>query len=154
MIEITWQCTELHETHAFQFPTWPQRVDGIGSNTQNNAMSSIKMLVSCPQPSHIWMLPNISSVCRSGYFTQFLANKFLWKFTLTSWGVGISKHELFIQIWIFQAISGKKNIFIDLGPPHPMNLSFQYKSWSFVQFLVRTIRGGIDPPAQPPILQW
>ena len=44
------RCAGLHECHILQLPTSPQRVWTLGSNIRNNAMSSTKTLVNCPQP--------------------------------------------------------------------------------------------------------
>ena len=58
-----------------------------------------------------------------------------------------------MQIRIFYAILSK-NIFVNLTTPHPsqnwwefLNISFPYRSWSFVQFLEKKNNlGEIDPP--------
>ena len=70
------KCTELHETHVVLFPTSPQRVEGLGSNAQNNVTSDTKILVNCPHLFPTERLSNISFLCRSGHFTQFLAKVF------------------------------------------------------------------------------
>ena len=43
------KCTELHETHIFQFSAPPQMVGNLGFSAQNNAMSGTKMLLNCPK---------------------------------------------------------------------------------------------------------
>ena len=44
------KCTEVHETHVFQFPTSPQSVEELLYSAQNNPMSSTDILVNCAQP--------------------------------------------------------------------------------------------------------
>ena len=72
---VWWELHELYRAawNSFScFPTSPQWVEGLGSNTQNDAMSRTKMSVDCPQSFHIGSLPNMSFLCIFVDFTQFL----------------------------------------------------------------------------------
>ena len=65
------KCTELHETHVFQLPKVLQRVGWVQFTKLCNV--SYKKLMNCAQPFSIgWKLQNMSFLCRSGHFTQFL----------------------------------------------------------------------------------
>ena len=73
----------------------------LGYSAQNN-VSSTKMLVNWSQPFPIWNLPDMHHLCRSWYFTHFLAQPFYenWHPCLpTSWGVEVSDCDFCVLVW-------------------------------------------------------
>ena len=112
-------CIELYENPFTLFLTSPQRV-GVGSNEQNNAVSSTNILVNYPQPFPIVRLPNMSFLCILDISLNSYQNGFLWK--LKPWP----------------------------SPPHEksglVNVTFLYRFGYFMQWLAKIVNW---PPPHP-----
>ena len=139
--------------HIFSYtPDHHKVLGGLGSNAQNNAVSSTEMLANSCQPFFIWRLPNISFLCRCGHFTQFLTKKFdeNWTSTLPiPWGMGlvnvifVCRSGDFMQVFVIK-------YFCQLSSTYPhkgwdlVNMSFLYRSCMLIQFLEETMWGYIE----------
>ena len=91
-------------------PDSPHHHEGLGSNAQNNGMSSTKISVNCFQPFPIQRLPN-SFLHRFTHFIQFLVKSFYSKLTPTPPHLmrdEVNEHHFPVQVWIYHAMSSKK----------------------------------------------
>ena len=157
---LWWKLYEMYRTAwklCFLIPTLLHWVCGFRSNAQNNATSSTKMLVNCSQPFPIRMFPNMSFLCKSKHFTQFLMKLFLNR-SLPS-----SPRDLEPVMMTFlcrsahftQCLAKKR---CKLTTPHShekwklVNVTFLHRTGSFLQFLKKQFWGILTPT--PSLLQW
>ena len=106
-----------------------------------------KNVIECPQPFTVGRLQDMSFLCRSGCFIQFLAKMFSLRIDPPPHGVEFNEHDFYVQIWRFYAMTRKK--IVNWHPPYPpwgwnlVNMSFLYRSGSFVQ---KQLWGELTPP--------